>query len=143
MTRLDDLDTKLLGLLRINARTSVASLGHRCNVSRATVTNRIRKLERNGVIAGYTLRAPHVDRLGQIHAWMTIAVDRDGAKAVVATLLGFPFITALYDTNGRWDILAELQAPSLQELSEALEHIRTTKGILTSETSIHLATFRD
>lgn len=139
---MDKLDTQLIGILRTNARTSVATLAHRCKVSRATVTNRIHRLERDGVIKGYTLCLRAGGQPDQVHAWMTIAVDRDGAKAVVSTLLGFPFITELFDTNGRWDILAELQAPSLQALSEALEHIRTTKGILTSETSIHLATFR-
>lgn len=142
MTAMDKIDTQLISLLRANARSSVATLAHRCKVSRGTVTNRLHRLERTGVITGYTLRLRQSGQPDQIHAWMTIAVDRDGAKAVVATLLGFPFVTALYDTNGRWDLLAELQASSLRDLSEALEHIRTTKGILTSETSIHLATFR-
>lgn len=141
--KMDALDAKLISLLRADARATVATLAHRCKVSRGTVTNRIRRLERTGVIIGYTLRLRQDRQSNRIHAWMTIAVDRDGAKAVVATLLSFPFVSALYDTNGRWDLLAELQAANLQDLSEALEHIRTTKGILTSETSIHLATFRE
>lgn len=139
---MDTLDSQLIALLRTNARMTVATMAHRCKVSRGTVANRIRGLERIGVITGYTVRLRQDSGPKGIHAWMTIAVDRDGAKAVVATLLGFPFVTALYDTNGRWDLLAELHAASLQDLSEALEHIRITKGILTSETSIHLATFR-
>lgn len=137
-------EQELIALLRANARTPVAALARRLHVARSTVNNGMRRLEQEGPIVGYTVRLQKGTATNKsVRAWMSIAVDRDGAKQVVATLLNFPFVTALFDTNGRWDILAELQASSLIELSEALEHIRTTRGIQTSETSIHLATFRD
>ncbi|WP_303013256.1 Lrp/AsnC ligand binding domain-containing protein, partial [Rodentibacter pneumotropicus] len=53
-------------------------------------------------------------------------------------LRGEPCINAIYDTNGRWDILIELIAPSLEELGQALERIRSIKAITSSETYIHL-----
>lgn len=137
-------EQQLVALLRANARTPVATLARRLHVARATVNNCMRRLEQERLIVGYTVRLSKDTTANKsVRAWMSIAVDRDGAKQVMATLLSFPFVTALFDTNGRWDILAELQASSLIELSEALEHIRTTRGIQTSETSIHLATFRD
>ena len=51
-------------------------------------------------------------------------------------------VATLHDTNGRWDLLAELRAQSLQELAKVLERIRLLKGISNTETSIHLETFR-
>jgi DNA-binding Lrp family transcriptional regulator len=51
-------------------------------------------------------------------------------------------VASLHDTNGRWDLLAELRAPSLQALAEVLERVRLIKGIGASETSIHLQTYR-
>ena len=51
-------------------------------------------------------------------------------------------MAALHDTNGRWDLLAELSAGSMTELSQVLERIRLIKGIQSTETSIHLATYR-
>lgn len=56
-------------------------------------------------------------------------------------LLGEPALTCLHDTNGRWDLLAEVHAASIAELSEVLERIRKIRGIETTETSIHLQTF--
>jgi DNA-binding Lrp family transcriptional regulator len=56
-------------------------------------------------------------------------------------LLGEPALTSLHDTNGRWDLLAEVHAASVTELSEVLERVRKIKGIETTETSIHLQTF--
>ena len=46
------------------------------------------------------------------------------------------------DTNGRWDLLAELRAANLAELSQVLERIRLVRGISSTETSIHLQTYR-
>jgi DNA-binding Lrp family transcriptional regulator len=56
--------------------------------------------------------------------------------------LGEPAISSLHDTNGRWDLLAKLRATSIAELSAVLERVRKIKGIETTETSIHLQTFR-
>jgi DNA-binding Lrp family transcriptional regulator len=51
-------------------------------------------------------------------------------------------VAALHDTNGRWDLMAELRAESNAELSAVLERVRLVKGIAATETSILLATFR-
>jgi hypothetical protein len=51
-------------------------------------------------------------------------------------------VAELHDTNGRWDLLAELRATSLTELSQVLERIRLIRGISSTETSLHLATYR-
>jgi len=51
-------------------------------------------------------------------------------------------MTALHDTNGRWDLLAELCAQSLADLSQVLERVRLIKGIATTETNVLLASFR-
>jgi DNA-binding Lrp family transcriptional regulator len=139
---MDALDQQLISLLRADARTSVATLAHRLKVSRGTITNRITRLEDQGIIVGYTLRLRPDAQQNEIHAWMSIIVEGNETRAVIANLLGEPGVAALHDTNGRWDLLAELRAVNLNELSAILERIRLIKGIHTSETSIHLATYR-
>lgn len=121
---------------------SVAALAQKLQVSRGTVTNRIRKLEDEGVIVGYTVRLRPDVQHNAIKAWMSIAVEGNQTRAVIASLLGEPGVASLHDTNGRWDLLAELRAESLQELAKVLERIRLLKGISNTETSIHLETFR-
>jgi len=138
---MDALDQSLLGLLRVDARTSVADLAKALQVSRATIGNRIKRLEQSGVIVGYTVRLRPDAEPSEIKAWISIAVEGDKTPQVVRALLGEPAITALHDTNGRWDLLAELRAGSVAGLSEVLERVRTIKGIETTETSIHLQTF--
>ncbi|HRK38632.1 MAG TPA: Lrp/AsnC family transcriptional regulator [Burkholderiaceae bacterium] len=139
---MDDTDQKLIALLRQNARESVATLAARLKVSRGTVTNRITKLEDQGLIVGYTVRLRPDVQSNDIRAWMSIAVEGNTTRAVIASLLGEPGVATLHDTNGRWDLLAELRAANLADLSSVLERIRLVKGIRNTETSIHLETYR-
>jgi DNA-binding Lrp family transcriptional regulator len=139
---MDDLDRRLIALLRANARASVASLAAGLKVARGTVQNRIARLERDGTIAGYTLRLkPQVDE-HRIAALMTIAVEGNNADAVLRTLRGDPAVQALHTTNGRWDIIAELRADSLEDFDKVLRRIRLVEGIANSETNLLLSTYK-
>ncbi|MBT9494076.1 MAG: Lrp/AsnC family transcriptional regulator [Paucibacter sp.] len=139
---MDTLDQQLIALLRLDARASVATLALKLKVSRGTVANRITKLEDSGVINGYTVKLRPDATPNQICAWMSIAVEGNKTREVISILLGEPGVSGLFDTNGRWDLLAELSAASLGELANVLERVRLIKGIETTETSIHLQSYK-
>ena len=139
---MDDIDQRLIGLLRQNARMSIADLAHKLSVSRGTVNNRLRKLEDSQVIVGYTIKLRPEAEPERIKAWMGVLVEGNTTRQVIASLLGEPGVVALHDTNGRWDLLAEIEASSMKELSEVLERIRLISGIRSTETNIHLASYR-
>jgi DNA-binding Lrp family transcriptional regulator len=139
---MDDIDRALVALLRRDARTSIATLAAKLGVSRGTVTNRLRKLEDEHVIVGYTVKLRPDAEPDQIRAWMGVVVEGNQTRTVIASLLGEPGVAALHDTNGRWDLLAELRAGTNAELSAVLERVRLIKGIASTETSILLATYR-
>ena len=137
---MDDTDRQLLSLLRDDARASVASLAKVLRVSRGTVQNRLDRLEADGTVVGYTVRLkPQV--LGhRIRAFMTVAVEGNRIDLVLAALRGDPAVSALHTTNGRWDIVAELQADSLEAFDRVLGRIRLLDGIANTETSLLLST---
>mgnify|MGYP002780470033 CR=1 FL=1 len=140
---MDDLDQRLIAKLRHDARAPVADLAKALGVSRGTVTNRMARLQRDGVITGYTLRLrlrPDATP-DEIRAWTSLAVEGNQHR-VIRALLGEPGVAALHDTNGRWDLLVELRVGSLAELSATLERIRGIEGVSASETSVHLRTLR-
>lgn len=139
---MDELDQHLIALLRQDARLSIANLAHKLHVSRGTVNNRMRKLQKQRVILGYTVRLRPEAEPERIRAWMGVQVEGNVVRQVTASLLGEPGVVALHDTNGRWDLLAEIEAPSTAGLSQVLERIRLVRGIRNTETSIHLATYR-
>ena len=139
---MDDTDRQLIAMLRKDARSNVATLAAKLGVSRGTVSNRLRKLEDDHVIVGYTVKLRPDAEPNQLRAWMSVLVEGNQTRAVIASLLGEPAVVSLHDTNGRWDLLAELRANTMTELSQVLERIRLTKGITNTETSILLASFR-
>jgi DNA-binding Lrp family transcriptional regulator len=139
---MDDIDRQLIAILRDDARTAVAALAKRLGVSRGTVQNRIDRMMREGAMLGFTLRLPPEGDAHRVRAVMAIAIEGERSSAVMAALKGFPEIEAVHTTNGRWDLMAELNAESLAAFSRALDGIRQIKGIATTETSILLATTR-
>jgi DNA-binding Lrp family transcriptional regulator len=140
MGRMDDTDRQLLSLLRDNARASVASLAKVLRVSRGTVQNRLVRLEADGTITGYTVRLKPQAEGHRIRAFMTVAVDGNRTAAVLTALRGDPAVSALHTTNGRWDMVAELQADSLEAFDSVLSRIRLLEGIANTETSLLLST---
>ena len=139
---MDDIDRRLIGLLRSDARASVASLAKALGVSRGTVQNRMARLLANGTIVGYTVRLKPDIEEQRIRAFMTVAVEGTQVDAVIRALRGEPAVAALYSTNGRWDVVAELRADSLEGFDRALARIRLIEGISQTETSLLLSTFK-
>jgi DNA-binding Lrp family transcriptional regulator len=137
---MDDTDRQLLSLLRDNARASVASLAKVLRVSRGTVQNRLARLEADGTITGYTVRLKPQAEGHRIRAFMTVAVEGNRTAAVLTALRGDPAVSALHTTNGRWDMVAELRADSLEAFDSVLSRIRLLEGIANTETSLLLST---
>ncbi|MEF2071186.1 Lrp/AsnC family transcriptional regulator [Consotaella aegiceratis] len=139
---MDDLDTNLITLLRHNARRSISDLAAALGTSRATVRAHLEKLERSGSIIGYTviLRADAVDL--PVRGIMMVAIEGRVTDRVINALGGFPEISEIHTTNGRWDLIIELAAATLSEFDSVLRRIRLVPGIAASETNLLLATPR-
>jgi DNA-binding Lrp family transcriptional regulator len=139
---MDSTDQKLLSLLRDDARMPLASIAKRLGVSRGTVQNRLARLERDGVVLGYTVRLKASAEDQRIRALMTITVEGNRTDEVLKALRGDPAVCALHTTNGRWDIVAELRTDSLEAVDRVLGRIRLIEGISNSETSLLLSTHK-
>jgi len=139
---MDDLDHRLIALLRADSRAPTASLAKALKVSRGTVQNRIDRLRASGVLLGFTIRIAAEDDPARVRAVMTIVIEGGQMAAVLRALSGVPAVTATHTTNGRWDLVAELEAPGLPAFSAALDAIRAIPGISATETSLLLKTSR-
>ena len=117
MLQLDDTDTELIAMLRDNARTPVATLAKRLKVARGTVQNRMARLEREGVIVGYSARLKPQVEAHRIRALMTVAVEGNRSAEVLRALRGHPNVSVLGS-------------------------IRLVDGIANTETSILLTTHK-
>lgn len=139
---MDDTDRHLLSLLRDDARMPVVAIARKLRVARATVQNRIARLEADGTIVGYSVRVRPGVEAHRIRAMMSIEVEGHHGEAVRRALRGHPNVVTLHTTNGRWDLIAELEADSLEAFDKVLNAIRTIQGIANTETSILLSTHK-
>ena len=136
---MDEIDRKLLALLRANAREPAAALAKKLKISRGTVQNRVARMLAARTIHGFTVRTAPELETSRVRAVMCIAVEGEKSAKVTRALRGFAEVESIHTTNGRWDLIAEIGTDTLAGFSEALDQIRLIEGIAATETSILLA----
>lgn len=139
---MDDTDTGLLSELRRDGRASLSDLATRLGLSRATVRIRIERLQQRGDIAGFTVVTRADAGPAPVRGLMLIGIEGRGAERIMARLSGFAAVTAVHSTNGKWDLIADLAAQTLEELDSVMFRIREIDGVMQSETNLILSTRR-
>lgn len=109
------------------------------DVSRATVSARIDRLQQNGTIIGFTARVRDEADPLTMHAVALIEVEGRTTDTVIRRLRGIPEIIALHTTNGGWDLVAQLRTESLGDFDRLLGLIRSIEGVQNSQTSLLLS----
>lgn len=135
----DQLDHRLIAVLREDGRAPISKLATILGVTRATVQTRLDRLLESGAVLGFTLRFRQDYDSSTIRAIMMIEVTGRSTTAVIKQLRGLPELHSLHTTNGSWDLIAEIRAPSLSDFDRVLREVRTIDGVLNSETSIMLS----
>lgn len=137
---IDPLDEKILAALLSDSSTSTSRLARRFHVARSTVQARIEKLERSGVIAGYTIRLGAAHRAHQIRATVLLQVEPRMTAGVLQKLKAMPSVEVARTTTGRIDLILEVAAATTSDLDQALDRIGGINGVRSSESLIHLST---
>ena len=135
----DNLDSNLISELRGDGRATISHLAERLKVSRATIQNRLDRLISNGAILGFTIRVNEALDQRTVKALMMIEISGQSTSQVIRKLRGIPELVKLHTTNGAWDLIAEINTPTLSEFDEVLRQVREVEGILNSETSVLLS----
>ncbi|WP_158771972.1 MULTISPECIES: Lrp/AsnC family transcriptional regulator [unclassified Paraglaciecola] len=133
-------EQQLLSILRSNARASISDLARVLNLSRSTVQNRMSKLEESGVIKGYAVQygSEYQDNLVSSH--VSIKVRQKLTAKTNAELRQVSEVSELYAISGEYDLIAIVQAESLEQLSHILDKIGNFKGVERTNSSVILET---
>ena len=133
-------DEALLSLLRENARAPTAQIARRLQLSRTTVQSRIERLERMGVIAGYTVRLGDDVSRERIRALIMVTVLPKQMPAVVEALRGMREVRSLQSVSGAWDLVALAIVPTIGEMDELTDRIGALPGVERTTSSLVLST---
>lgn len=137
---MNETDARLLALLREDARRSTSELARDVGLSRSTVQGRIRRLEKTGVIKGYTveLGSDYEGRLVSAHVLITVSPKL--TSRTNRELHGIAEIKALYAISGDYDLIGVVQAESTESLSRVLDKIGNLEGVERTNSSVILET---
>ncbi|ASP35193.1 Lrp/AsnC family transcriptional regulator [Labrenzia sp. VG12] len=137
---MDDLDLRLVSLLRHDGRRSVSELAGDLKVSRATVRSRMEKLLETGEILGFTAVLRDDWRDLPIRAVTLVVVDGHNTDPVIRRLSAMTEVRAIHSTNGKWDLVLDIATRDLAAFDDALNRIRLIEGITGTETNLLLNT---
>ncbi|WP_299504945.1 Lrp/AsnC family transcriptional regulator [uncultured Roseobacter sp.] len=137
---MDEMDRRLIGALRHNARASLSELASLLGLTRATVRTRLAKLQDRGDILGFSVVMKEDGLTDPVRGLMMIAIEGRGTDRIIRQLGGMPELRRVYSTNGRWDVIVEIGTATLEELDRVLARVRRLDGVTASETSLLLST---
>jgi DNA-binding Lrp family transcriptional regulator len=134
-----DADAKLIDLLRANAREPTASLARKLGLARSTVQERIARLERDGIIRGYTVRLADGAEANRLRAVVMISTDPKQADRVSVELKKMPEVRSLAALSGSYDLVAMVETDSAARIDALLDRIGRAPGVARTVSSIILS----
>ena len=122
-------EQQLLRLLQENSRRTVSDLANELGLSRATVQQTMERLERKGVIQGYTIKInPHYQQQ-QVSAYIMISVIPRKTADIVRQIYKVPQLDMLCTISGQYDLIAKVTEATTQELDNSIDRIATLDGV--------------
>jgi Lrp/AsnC family transcriptional regulator, leucine-responsive regulatory protein len=144
MRPLDDIDHNILALLRDNSRRTLANIGEQVSLSVAAVKRRVERLERDGVIRGYTARVDSSMLGDAIEVLMEVyCADRTSPGDIRPSFEHLDEVVTGFTVSGEPDVLLRLRVDSVAHLEEVVERIRRDPNVVRTRTMLVLSTFLD
>ncbi len=142
MTNLDEIDIQILSRLKDNARMKASQISQEINLSVSSVTERIRKLEKSGVITAYTAIIDQKKIGNDVTALMEVSLDHpkyydDFAAMIEKTKC----VVSCYYISGDFDFMLKILAPS-EKLEEIHRAIKSFPGVSGTRTNVVLKSLK-
>jgi DNA-binding Lrp family transcriptional regulator len=138
-SHLDDIDQQLLAALTADARMPMVALASKVHLSRNAVRQRIERMERDGVIAGYSVIRGTASRPRVTAMVMVYRVDRMRDDRVIAALRSIPEVTRCDVLSGAYDLFVTLEADSMDRVGQIWEQISALPGVADTVTAVSLS----
>jgi len=135
---LDRVDAKLLDLLKTNAREPTASLARKLNLSRSAIQDRMSRLERDQIIAGYTIRLGEEAPEDRLQAIVRFTVDPKRTAEIIRKISESVEAKSCYSVSGAFDLIVIVGAGTAVRLNQVLQEFGEIEGVERTTSSIVL-----
>lgn len=140
---LDATDRALLVLLSNDARVSHRSLARGLGIAQGTVTNRIRRMEEQGVIQGYSVTLDPVQLGWSLTIMAGLRIEKGRMIDVQQKISADPRVFAVYDVTGDWDSIVLARVQDRADLDNLTKTVFTLDGVSRSYTHVVLNTVKE
>lgn len=132
---LDEIDEQILDLLREDARRTVTDIAARVSLSPAPVARRIERMERAGIIAGYTVVLDHSKVGPSLDAFTELRiVGSIDAEEVVEIASAIPEVEEIFTIAGDPDVLLRLRVDDVAHLQQVVNALRRSGKVTGTKT---------
>ncbi len=140
---LDDTDVKIIKNLVSDARLSSRQIAKKSNVSIGTVLTRIKRMEKEGIVKGYSALIDH-EKIGyQLTAITEITVSKGRLLEVENEIARMPNVCCVYDVTGVTDAYIVAKFKSREELSTFAKRLLALPYVERTNTHVVLTTIKE
>lgn len=138
--KIDEIDRKILEILRENARISNGKLGKKIGLSEPAARRRVANLVLRGVLRRFTI---DVEEGGAVQALVFLSTSPHASPdKVFRTLIGEAGVGNVWEVSGDMDLAITLSAPDMGSLNRRVDEIRALDVIRKTKTSIIMKKWR-
>lgn len=135
---MDEIDQKILKILKENSRSTYVEIGRTLELSEGTVRNRVQSLIDDGIITKFTIE---VSLSVGIRALIMISIDPNTPTLNVSKIISdLSEIEKIYEVTGQYEIVCVVSSPNIEGLNQTIEDIRAIEGVTSTNTIIVLRT---
>ncbi|MAD56122.1 MAG: AsnC family transcriptional regulator [Euryarchaeota archaeon] len=140
---LDEIDKKIIKVLQDDARTSLRKISELVKVSLGTVSNRVKRMERNGVIKGYSVILDP-DQIGwELNVVIGLRIQKGRLIEIQERIAKDSRVHGVYDVTGDFDSMVIARAKNRKDLDDLSKNVLSIDGVERSITHLVLNTVKE
>ena len=140
---IDDIDKKIIKVLDDDARTSLRKISELVDVSLGTVSNRVKRMEKNGVIKGYSVIL-NPDNIGwELNVVIGLRIQKGRLIEIQERIAKDSRVHGVYDVTGDFDSMVIARAKNRKDLDDLSKNVLSIDGVERSITHLVLNTVKE
>jgi DNA-binding Lrp family transcriptional regulator len=132
----DDLDKRIVRELQRNAREATSNIAARLDVARSTVHERIARMEREGIITGYSVVLSQNPSLDKVQILVMMKIQQQESRRIMQRLSQYPEIRVCLSVSGEYDLFISAEAPRIEDLDVLIDELTEIPGVLRTNTMV-------
>ena len=124
----DDLDRKIIRELQRNAREATSTIAARLGVARSTVHERIARMEKQGVISGYSVVLSRNPSVENVQVMVFLEIKQQETRKILHRIAQYAEVRVCLSVNGDFDLFLSIEAPRIEDLDVVIDEIGFCQG---------------